>query len=78
MYFCCLQYKGDSNEYTQYIIFSLKKLKITLNCSKSAGMVFSMGLKNEFETATYFRFSFRCFKRGRCQLLAKVCARSTR
>ena len=26
--------------------------------------------------ATYFRFSFRCFKRGSCQLLAKVCARS--
>ena len=24
--------------------------------------------------ATYFRFSFRCFKRGSCQLLAKVCA----
>ena len=27
--------------------------------------------------ATYFRFSFRCIKRGSCQLLAKVCARST-
>ena len=27
--------------------------------------------------ATYFRFSFRWFKRGSCQLLAKVCARST-
>ena len=25
--------------------------------------------------ATYFRFSFRFFKRGSCQLLAKVCAR---
>ena len=24
--------------------------------------------------ATYFRFSFRLFKRGSCQLLAKVCA----
>ena len=24
--------------------------------------------------ATYFRFSFRFFKRGSCQLLAKVCA----
>ena len=28
--------------------------------------------------ATYFRFSFRFFKKGSCQLLAKVCARSTR
>ena len=25
--------------------------------------------------ATYFRFSFRFFKKGSCQLLAKVCAR---
>ena len=27
--------------------------------------------------ATYFRFSFRFFKKGSCQLQAKVCARST-
>ena len=27
--------------------------------------------------ATYFRFSFRFFKKGNCQLLAKVCAQST-
>ena len=27
--------------------------------------------------ATYFRFSFRFFKKGSCQLLARVCARST-
>ena len=27
--------------------------------------------------ATYFRFSFRFFKKGSCQLLAKVCAQST-
>ena len=27
--------------------------------------------------ATYFRFSFRYFKEGSCQLLAKICARST-
>ena len=27
--------------------------------------------------ATYFRFSFRFFKKGSCQLMAKVCARST-
>ena len=29
------------------------------------------------DLATYFRFSFRFFKKGSCQLLAKVCARST-
>ena len=27
--------------------------------------------------ATYFRFSFHFFKKDSCQLLAKVCARST-
>ena len=27
--------------------------------------------------ATYFRFSFRFFKKGSCHLLAKICARST-
>ena len=27
--------------------------------------------------ATYFRFTFRFFKKGSCQLLAKVCAQST-
>ena len=27
--------------------------------------------------ATYFRFSFRRFKKGSCQLRVKVCARST-
>ena len=27
--------------------------------------------------ATYFRFSFRFFKKGSCQLQVKVCARST-
>ena len=27
--------------------------------------------------ATYFRFIFRFFKKGSCQLLAKVCAGST-
>ena len=27
--------------------------------------------------ATYFRFSFLFFKKGSCQLLAKVCAQST-
>ena len=29
------------------------------------------------DLATYFRFFFRFFKKGSCQLLAKVCARST-
>ena len=37
---CCVfslesPYRGDSNEYTQYTIFNIKK-KITLNYSKSA------------------------------------------
>ena len=42
----------DSNEYTQYTIFNIKK-KITLNYPKCApvGFSFSKGLKDEFETA---------------------------
>ena len=44
-------HRGDSDEYTQYTIFSIEK-KITLNYPISADMVFfSKGLKNEFETA---------------------------
>ena len=43
-------HRGDSNEYTQYTIFNIKK-KIILNYPKSAAMGFFLGLKNEFETA---------------------------
>ena len=44
-------YVLDSNEYTQYTIFNMKK-KITLIYPKSAAMGFcSKGLKNGFETA---------------------------
>ena len=47
-------HRGDSNEYTQYIIFNIKKKKrkkITLSYPKSAAMGFcSKGLK-EFEIA---------------------------
>ena len=41
--------RRDSNEYTQYAIFSIHK-EITLNYPKSMGS-FTKGLKNEFETA---------------------------
>ena len=44
-------HRGDSNEYTQYTIFSMS-MKNCLNYPKSAAMgFFSEGLKNEFETA---------------------------
>ena len=44
-------HRGESNKYTQYTIFNIKK-KMTLNYSTSAAMRFcSKGLKNEFETA---------------------------
>ena len=44
-------HRGDSNEYTQYTIFNMKR-KLTLNYPKSAAMgFFFKGLKNEFETA---------------------------
>ena len=53
---CCVSslespHRGDSNEYTQYTIFNIKK-KITQNDSTSAAMgFFSKGPKNEFEKA---------------------------
>ena len=55
MKICCVlslesPHRGDSNEYIQYTIFSIKK-KITLNYPKSSAMGFFKGLKNEFETA---------------------------
>ena len=44
-------HRGDSNEYTQYTIFNIKK-KITLNFSKSSAVEFFFkGLKSEFEKA---------------------------
>ena len=52
---CCVfslesPHRGDSKEYAQYTIFNIKK-KIVPNYPKCAGMEFSKGLKNEFETA---------------------------
>ena len=44
-------HQGDSNEYTQYTIFNIKK-KVTINYPKSAAIpFFSKGLKDEIETA---------------------------
>ena len=54
--FCCVfslesPHRGDSDEYTQYTIFNIKR-KITLHYPKSAAMeFFSEGPKKEFETA---------------------------
>ena len=44
-------HRGNSNEYTQYTIFNIKKEqhpKLSQICSY---VIFSKGLKNEFETA---------------------------
>ena len=48
---CCVfslesSHRGDSEEYTQYTIFNIKKE----NYPESAAMCFSKGLKNEFKT----------------------------
>ena len=55
MKICCVfllewPHRGNSNEYTQYTIFSIKK-KLILNYPKSAATGFSKGLKNELVTA---------------------------
>ena len=44
--------RGDSNEYTQYTIFNMKKKKKRPKSSQICSYeIFSKGLKNEFETA---------------------------
>ena len=66
-------------------------MKISTKCNRcdlfqtmselSAGPRSAMGRAPDLGSipglATYFRFSFRFFKKDSCQLLAKVCARST-
>ena len=49
-------HRGNSNEYTQYIIFNIKQ-KTSLTNSKSTAIGFSKGGKNEFETATVNKLS---------------------
>ena len=69
-------HRGDSNEYNN-VPFSIYKrpgrvAQSVGHLTRKSGVPGSIpGL------ATYFRFSFRFFKKGSCQLLAKVCCRST-
>ena len=45
-------HRGDSNEYTRYTMFNIKKKKNHLKSSKICNYgIFSNGLKNVFETA---------------------------
>ena len=53
---CCVfslesPHGGDSNEYTQYTIFNIKKEKSPIIILSLPLWDFSKGLKNEFETA---------------------------
>ena len=65
--------------------FSLKKERVTVLQIKPDRVTQSVGhltcksgvLGSIPGLARYFRFSFRFFKKGSCQLLAKVCALST-
>ena len=64
---------ADNKRYMQYFSFFTGRVAQSVgHLSRKSGVLGSIpGL------ATYFRFSFRFFKKGSCQLLAKVCARST-
>ena len=97
MLVCCVfslesPLRGDSNEYTQYTIFNIKK-KNTINYPKSAGMGFiSKGLKNEFKTAVvnepsmfellkfycFFRFLTRKYSVSAAEILGLVLSQSKR
>ena len=51
MFLLELHHRGNSDEFTQYTNFNIKK-KITLNYPRSAAMgFFSKGLKKEFKIA---------------------------
>ena len=67
-------HRGDSNKYTQYTIFNIKKN--TLNQPKSAAIrFFPKGLKNEFETAMVNEpsvFEQSKFYRIKCKLLIYI------
>ena len=56
--------------------WSLYKIYMVLSSRKMPGRV-AQSVGHLTGLATYFRFSFPFFKKGSCQLLAKVCARST-
>ena len=75
-------HRGDSNEYTQYTIFSMN-MKNCLNYPKSAAMgFFSKGLKNEFETAMVnepsvfepLKFYCNCIVTNLCKLCTTISA----
>ena len=58
---------------------TFKESKVLFNQGQSVGhLTRKSGVLGSIPgLATYFRFSVRFFKKGSCQLLAKVCARST-
>ena len=66
-------YKKKTDKYDQFQISEPGRVAQSVGqLTRKSGVLGSIpGL------ATYFRFSFRFFKKGSCQLLAKVCARST-
>ena len=62
-----------TEDYIMFVLFQLpgRVAQSVGHLTRKSGVLGSIpGL------ATYFRFSFRFFKKGSCQLLAKVCARS--
>ena len=83
--YTCLVLNTFVNINMLYVIKQLTLLSGDLCCKQPGRVPQSVGhlarksgvLGSIPGLATYFRFSFRFFKKGSCQLLAKVCARST-
>ena len=72
-----LNFQSQNNE-KYNLPFKLSELKNSLDKSSVGHLTRKSGVLGSIPgLATYFRFSFRFFKKGSCQLLANVCARST-
>ena len=65
--------------YRGYLLLAVNTVNVPGRVAQSVGHLTRKSgvLGSIFGLATYFRFPLRCFKKGSCQLLAKVCARST-
>ena len=71
-------HKDNSNDQSQNVLFRSLLGKWGRVAQSVGHLTYKSGVLGSIPgLATYFHYSFRFFKKGSCQLLVKVCARST-